>query len=147
VMGSPQLWARLLPLYLAGVVFYLFREKIVRSGWFAVVACSVLAGACWVPYGLTAVFPVAGTYLAFYLAYAPWLRLHGFGRYGDFSYGTYLYAFPVQQLVMKMIGHAVAPWVLFVWAAPMTLVLAAGSWYGVERWFLQPVRRKELPGD
>ncbi len=147
VMGSPQLWARLLPLYLAGVVFYLFREKIPRSGLVAAGACVALGLAGWVPYGLTAVFPVAGTYVIFYLAYAPWLRLHGFGRYGDFSYGTYLYAFPVQQVVMKMVGHAVAPWVLFAWATPVTLTLAAGSWYAVERRFLQPGRRKEMPGD
>ncbi len=143
VFGSPQLWARLLPLYLAGMVFYLFRERIRQSGWGAAGAVLALVGAGWVRFGWTAVFPVAGTYLVFYLAYAPWLRLHGFGRFGDFSYGTYLYAFPVEQMVMKGFGHAVAPWVLFAWATPVTLGLAAGSWYGVERRFLGAVRRKE----
>ena len=143
VFGSPQLWARLLPLYLAGVVFYLFRDRIGRSGWWAAACVLGLVGAGWVQAGWTAVFPVAGTYVVFYLAYAPWLRMQGFGRFGDFSYGTYLYAFPVEQMVMKGFGHAVAPWVLFVWAAPVTLALAVGSWYGVERRFLQAGRRKE----
>jgi peptidoglycan/LPS O-acetylase OafA/YrhL len=143
LLGSPQLWARLLPLYLAGVVFYLFRERIPRLPWMAAAAVIVLVLAARLPLGCTALFPVAGTYLILYLAYAPWLRLQRFGRYGDFSYGTYLYAFPVQQTLMRGFGHPVAPWHLFLCATPPTLALAAASWYGVERRFLQPARRKE----
>jgi hypothetical protein len=46
-------------------------------------------------------------------------------------------------MVVKGFGHAVAPVVLFAIAAPITLVVAVGSWYGVERYFLASVRRKE----
>ena len=88
-------------------------------------------------------FPFAGTYLLFWFAFTPWVRLHRVGRFGDFSYGTYLYAFPVEQMVVKGFGHAVAPVHLFAIAAPITLVVAVGSWYGVERRFLAPARRKE----
>jgi peptidoglycan/LPS O-acetylase OafA/YrhL len=143
LFGSPQLWARLLPLYLAGMVFYLFRERIPLNGGIALAAAAALAIGAWTTYGCTVAFPIAGTYLVFYLAYAPWLRVHGVGRYGDFSYGTYLYAFPVEQLVMKGFGHTVQPLVLFACATPVTLLLACASWYGVERRFLQPSRRKE----
>lgn len=136
VLGSPQLWARLLPLYLAGVVFYLFRERILLSGWVAAGAAGAMVGASWMPYGWVALFPVAGTYLVFYLAFAPWLRIWGFGRFGDFSYGTYLYAFPVMQMVVHGLGGVVRPWVLFGLAAPVTVLLAVASWYGVERRFL-----------
>ncbi len=141
-LGSPQLWARLLPLYLAGVVFYLWRDRIRWSWWGAAGALVMLGVGCWLRFGLTALFPLAGTYLVFWLAYAPWLKVNGFGRFGDLSYGTYLYAFPVQQVIVRGFGHGVAPWVLFLVATPVTLLLAMGSWFGVERRFLRGARRK-----
>ena len=145
IVGYPVLWARLLPLYLAGVVFYLYRDRIPMKGWLAGVSAALLVSGALTPAGMTAVFPVAGTYLVFWLAFKPAGHLHRFGRFGDFSYGTYLYAFPIQQLLMKGFGHAVAPFVLFVCATPLTLMAAVGSWYGVERWFLPRARKKETP--
>ena len=143
VLSSPQLWARLLPLYLAGVVFYLYRDRIRMSGWLAWASVVLLVVAARVPYGCAALFPFAGTYLVFYLAFASWLPLHAAGRFGDFSYGTYLYAFPIMQLLMRSIGHPVAPVLLFAYATPLTLIAAVASWYGVERRFLRRGRRKE----
>jgi peptidoglycan/LPS O-acetylase OafA/YrhL len=144
ILGSPQLWARMLPLYLAGVVAYLFRDQLKLHARGAIAALVLLAAACFVPFGWTLVFPLAGTYLALYVAFAPWLRLHRFGRYGDFSYGTYLYAFPVAQIIMSVVGHPLAAWKLFALTTPPTLLAAIGSWYGVERWFLRRARPKDV---
>lgn len=52
------------------------------------------------------------------------------GRFGDVSYGMYLYAFPVQQLVLTMWPACPLP-VLTCVAA--TLPLALLSWFAVER--------------
>jgi peptidoglycan/LPS O-acetylase OafA/YrhL len=109
----------------------------------AAIAATALIVACWFYSGWTIVFPLAGTYLVFWFAWTPWVRLHGFGKFGDFSYGTYLYAFPIEQMLMRWAGHSVAPWRLFAWATPLTLLVAVGSWYGVERHWLSPVRRKD----
>ena len=143
LFGSPEFWARLLPLYLAGVVFYLFRERIQLSARGALIACAALVWAARFTLGWTALFPFAGTYVVFYIAFAQWLPLQRFGRFGDFSYGTYLYAFPIEQLVMQAFGHRVAPFLLFACATPLTLLVAVASWYGVERRFLGRSRRKE----
>jgi len=145
VLGSPQLWARLLPYYLAGVVFYLFRDRLRIHAWGASLALIVLLAASWVHVGWAAVFPVAGAYLVFYVAFSPWIRMQRIGRFGDFSYGTYLYAFPIEQLLVMKFGHDLAPWTLFALATPLTLLAAVVSWYAVERWFLRPERRKEMP--
>jgi peptidoglycan/LPS O-acetylase OafA/YrhL len=145
IFGYPVLWARLIPFYLAGVVFYLYRERLPKNGWLAAASAVSLLAACFVPWGFTAVFPFAGTYLIFSLAYTRIGALHRFGRFGDLSYGTYLYAFPIEQLIVKATGHAVAPGVLFGLATPLTLIVAACSWYGVERWFLPVLRKKETP--
>jgi len=143
VLGSPQLWARLLPLYMAGVVFYLYRERVRLVWWGAAAAVIALLFASWVSFGWTAVFPVAGTYLVMYVGFAPWLRLERFGRFGDFSYGTYLYAFPIEQLLMQHFGHRMRPMALFACAAPLTVAVAVVSWYAVERRLLRPARRRE----
>ncbi len=143
LLGVPQIWARLLPFYLGGTVFYLFRDRIHWNGWAALGCVAALVTASFFSLGWVTVFPLVGPYLAFFVAFHPVPGLQDTGRFGDFSYGTYLYAFPVQQLLMEALGHAVRPWILFAMATPLTLLLAVGSWYGVERHLLAPKRRKE----
>ena len=142
-MGPPYLWARLLPLYLVGVVFYLFRERIPLSGWMAAVSALALVVACRFHIGWTVAFPLAGTYLLFWFAFTPRVKLQHFGRFGDFSYGTYLYGFPVEQVFVQGAGHRVVPLLVFLEATPVVILLAVASWYGVERRFLRAARQKE----
>jgi peptidoglycan/LPS O-acetylase OafA/YrhL len=142
LLGSPQLWARLLPLYLAGVVFYLYRDRIRLTAVGCTAAVAALSAACWISSGWTALFPFAGTYIVFAIAFARWLPLQNAGRFGDFSYGTYLYAFPIEQLLVQAFGHTLTPTLLFLCATPCTLAAAVLSWYGVERHLLRRGRRK-----
>lgn len=71
-------------------------------------------------------------YIVLYLAYVPGGLIRRFNSFGDYSYGVYIYAFPVQQA--------------FVWAYPdlgfglltvssflVTLVFALFSWHLVEK--------------
>jgi peptidoglycan/LPS O-acetylase OafA/YrhL len=81
--------------------------------------------------------PICGTYLLMGVAYSSWLRWLNLGKQGDFSYGTYLYAYPVQQLIVQLEGGILAPVVLFVVAAPISVGLGALSWFLVERRFLK----------
>ena len=143
LLGLPRLWARLLPFYLGGTVFYLFRDRVRWNRWAALGCVAALVVASFFSLGWATVFPLVAPYLAFFIAFHPVPVLQDVGRFGDFSYGTYLYAFPVQQLLMKAIGYTVPPWQLFAMATPLTLLLAAGSWYGVERPLLNAKRRKE----
>jgi peptidoglycan/LPS O-acetylase OafA/YrhL len=140
IFGLPFSWARLIPMFLAGVVFYKLRAHLsLKASWIAI-ACALLVAGAFVNHLWIILFPVVGGYLVLALAFHPALRLHRWARYGDFSYGTYLYAFPVQQLVMQMMqksGHPVPAWKLFLVAAPLTLLCAAISWHGVEKWFLR----------
>jgi peptidoglycan/LPS O-acetylase OafA/YrhL len=54
------------------------------------------------------------------------------GRFGDLSYGLYLWGFPVQQTVVLVApGLPLAVDILLV--AVITGVLALGSWWLVER--------------
>jgi peptidoglycan/LPS O-acetylase OafA/YrhL len=58
-------------------------------------------------------------------------------RVGDFSYGVYIYAFPVQQTAAMLLGSRVSSLSLFLVSMPMTLIVASASWYLVEKPSLQ----------
>ncbi len=64
-------------------------------------------------------------------------------RFGDFSYGMYLYAFPVQQVVLLYLPSN--PWAIPVCVAA-TLPLAILSWHLVEKPTLRHRRRGALAG-
>ncbi len=55
------------------------------------------------------------------------------GRVGDFSYGIYLYAFPVQQTLIYFFKNSLNGWLLVFFATAVTLPLAMISWYLVEK--------------
>ena len=50
----------------------------------------------------------------------------------DLSYGLYVWAFPMEQLVINYL-HPTTPTLLFVFTLLLTIPLAVLSWYGVER--------------
>jgi peptidoglycan/LPS O-acetylase OafA/YrhL len=81
---------------------------------------------------LVSSFNVSLAYGIFVFAYHPKLQIKGFHKLGDFSYGLYIYAFPIQQLlVQKMPTLSVAG--NFGLSFIITLVLAIASWYWVEK--------------
>lgn len=66
--------------------------------------------------------------------------LSSIGRFGDFSYGTYLYGFLVQQIVWQLWPN-LPLWIDIVIVVLATSALAACSWYAVERPALAAARR------
>jgi len=141
IFGWPRLWARMLPYFLSGMVFYLYRDRIRYTARGALIAFAVLVAATFIPRGWAAAGPLAGGYLLFALAFSSSVRLHGWAKYGDFSYGMYLYAFPLQQLIIQAF-HPTNPLLFFAVSLPGSVILGALSWHGVEKWFL---RRRERP--
>lgn len=142
LFGYPQAWARLIPMYLAGVVFYLYRDCIRLHRWGAILSVFAMAVACVIPLGYALLFPVFGTYLLMYVAFWERLPLHRIMCFGDLSYGTYLYAFPIQQLVVQYLGLRDTPVRLFATATPLVLAAAALSWFFVERPALRASKRR-----
>lgn len=144
IFGWPTLWARLLPCFLAGMVFYLFRSRIPYNP-LLVLACLVaLVVALRIPHAMPVAAPLAGSYLLFALAFAPRLKMTAFGHFGDFSYGLYVFAFPIQQALVTRVGSSVSPWLFFFYSFALTLPIAFASWHLVEKPFLR--MKKRLPG-
>jgi len=137
IFGYPPFWATVLPFYLAGTIFQIYGGyPLLRAPWM-LAAAIVLVASNFIPHGLLITMPICGSYLLMGLAYLPWLHPLNLGRFGDFSYGTYLYAFPIQQLLVQHAHGQISPLTLFAEATPLTLLVGALSWHLVERHFLQ----------
>lgn len=85
--------------------------------------------------GRGVLFPVVFAYAVLVLAYHPKLYWRDFNRIGDYSYGLYIFSFPVQQSLIARFGGPLAesPAALFAASFPLTLALAALSWHAIER--------------
>ncbi len=125
--------------FFAGTSFYAFRihqcdlmKKLVL-----LVVCWVLAGAALFMgrplLALWLVVPV--TILLFGNESTPFLRQAG--RFGDLSYGMYIYAFPVQQTLIWLYKDSLAWGVLLGLTVAVTSLLAFASWHFVEKWALR----------
>ena len=122
--------------FLIGMGYYLFRDRVMLSGRGVVISLAALAITAGVG-GFNAVAPPAVCYLIMAFAFNQKVRVPNLGRNFDLSYGLYLYAWPVQQLIVWYGGKMLSPYVLFLLALPPAALLAAGSWFAIERPFLR----------
>ena len=114
-----------------GVAAYVFRDRIPLSipGLALVVAAA--AATHYTParefFELLAI-----AYFVLWLAFVPKLGSNRLSRYGDFSYGLYIFAFPIQQTIRLALPDITPIWV-FLFATALTLPLAALSWHLIEQ--------------
>jgi peptidoglycan/LPS O-acetylase OafA/YrhL len=107
------------------------------AAWFTARASTAVHAIAWT---------VAVPYLMVFLAYRTPSALRRLVRPGDLSYGIYLWAFPVQQAVISILGAGVAPgWVLLV-AGTITYVAAFISWRLIEAPALRLKQRLRVKG-
>lgn len=143
----PGLWPRLMSDFLAGVLFYCYRDRIVLS-WPSLLgaATGLFTLGVAVPSlrPLPLAVPVLGAYVLFFAAYFPAGRLRHFASRGDLSYGLYLYAFPLQQLLIRAFRPLLHPLTLSPLALGVTALFAALSWRFVESPFLR-LKRSTRP--
>ena len=85
--------------------------------------------------------PIAFGFMVFYVAYS-FRFLNNFGKYGDFTYGIYIYHFPLIQLfVFLELFNKYPPLIICTFVLILTLLLAILSWYLVELPYLSKNRR------
>lgn len=118
--------------FLVGGVAYMYRRHVKLTWWGCGMALALVIGAYLYGRGMLEARAIAGTYAVLYLGSLP-SRLNAWGGWGDFSYGTYVYAWPVQQTLVFAHGGAMAAWLNIALAVPITLVLGAASWHLVEK--------------
>ncbi len=119
-----------------GAAAYVYRDQLPLS--------LTLAGAMWLVNGavlatlghesalFAMLFALALTYTVFWFGYAGPAKLRGYNRLGDYSYGIYIYAFPIQQLLVQL-ELATTPMANACLSLLVSVVLAVLSWHLVEK--------------
>ncbi len=90
------------------------------------------------------VFHLVLPYFVLYAALARPMTERWMKRIGDLSYGTFLFAFPVQQSIVALLNPGLSAVRLTLLAIPATLACAALSWRFIERPALN-LKRALLP--
>jgi peptidoglycan/LPS O-acetylase OafA/YrhL len=122
----------LLAFFVAGMILYKLRRTRFFDGRIALVALAGLIAS--VPLNqFILLFPLFGAYLILYLARHPRLPVLGAARFGDLSYGLYIYGWPVEQTLLYVSGGRLAWWQLFPLALAITAAIALASWHLVEK--------------
>jgi peptidoglycan/LPS O-acetylase OafA/YrhL len=137
----------LLGFFAAGIVCYRLRATGLFAGrWagrWALVA--VLGLALSVPAHLFLIgFALFGSYLAIYLALNRKLPPVPAARFGDLSYGLYIYGWPIEQCVVYFSAGAAPWWMVFGVSLALAVPAAFLSWHGIERrcrWRARPAER------
>ena len=132
-------------MFAAGALLYHFRDVIpARWSLVAVSVVIVLAASLLPDYRVVAAVPLAYTVIVS----GALLRNKRLRLRTDLSYGVYIYAFPIQQLLVICWLGSLNPFVFFGVATIATLPLAAASWFAVEKRAMSlksRLRRKDAP--
>lgn len=125
--------------FASGAAAYLLRDKIVLNKWAFLIAAVVLVGnvlfnTAHYPSVLITVITLA--YVVLYCSFIKTTRVKNFAKKGDYSYGIYIWAWPVQQMVVQFVPN-LSVLSLFLISSSITMVFAYCSWHLIEKRAMQ----------
>jgi peptidoglycan/LPS O-acetylase OafA/YrhL len=121
---------KLLWLFLIGAITYIYREKIIVSTKILMLVICILLVSMKLGYLFFAwhlFFPYV------LISMAVLMPLSWFSKYGDFSYGIYIYAFPVQQALALLFYPHISVRLMMLYSFLVTLLISIVSWLLVEK--------------
>jgi peptidoglycan/LPS O-acetylase OafA/YrhL len=118
-------------LFVLGSLACVWRDAVPVSLTGAAIAIALVV---WNPGGFArgALFAPLLAYVVLVAAYHPLLQWPLFNRAGDYSYGLYVYSFPLQQTLMQRFP-GLEPAGLFALSLPLGIAVAAVSWHAIEK--------------
>lgn len=122
---------RLMAMFFSGSVMYVWRNLIPVSWGLFTSLLAVTLLASWNRDVFSVVWLFTLPYLVLFFALVPAGPIRAFNKIGDFSYGLYIYAFPVQKIVVYL-NPGITAWGVMLWSSIVTMLLAVASWYLVE---------------
>lgn len=119
--------------FLLGVICYVFADRIPINKKFLWLSVLGLLFFEWGPTTLLGIW--SACYLTLCIGF---MNLEKFPlvKRGDYSYGVYLYGFPIKQALWHYIPAVREWWILFLVALPLTLIFSILSWHYIEKPFL-----------
>lgn len=132
--GKLELMMRLASQFAAGSFLYLAKDKLPQKALYFLVAAGLVAGSAFLPTLVgNMVFDLAFAYSVIYLGFLKLPILPSVSRFGDFSYGFYLYAYPLQQAFYRMLGGNPDFTTYLITTFCAILLCAVASWHLVEK--------------
>ncbi len=119
--------------FCCGIVLYHFRSFWKRHPKKIALVLALLSAALFLMEKRYAAISVLLPFCILWFGTSSTKGIRNFGRYGDFSYGIYIYAFPVQQTVMLSTQNALPLWAAGGLSAIVTLAFACLSWHFIEQ--------------
>lgn len=130
--GVPADLALLIPFFAAGAAIHAYADRVLCSNRTALVASVLLVLVLLAGQGKTlSALPIA--YLLLWLGVVIPKKIAGVCQRDDFSYGTYLYAFPMQQWLVIGGGAQFGPIVFIALSILATAPFAVLSWFWIEK--------------
>jgi peptidoglycan/LPS O-acetylase OafA/YrhL len=117
----------------SGRCFYYYRNTIPKTNGVAFFCILMLIVSIFWTKSFEVFVAVFGAYLLFYFAFNKRIKLTNAAKYGDLSYGIYLYGWPVQQLVMVYFGQQLNFWGTLGVSLLFLIPIAFASWYLIEK--------------
>lgn len=118
--------------YLIGMCYFIFGKKIKYNFKLCILLLLV-----WILSFKTYLFDyvsyISIPYLIFSIAFVPRKYLPRFTGDNDYSYGLYIYAFPIQQTIVHFSNNHISILTLFLLSYPLTLFMAFLSWNYIEK--------------
>ncbi len=130
-----------LAFFITGVIFYRNFYLLLKWRHHAILICLLLFFLEQYIFKTQILKPITYGFMVFYLAYNfKWLN--NFGKYGDFTYGIYIYHFPVIQLFVYFeLFNKYNPIVISLLVLLVVFVLSVISWYMLELRYLSNSRK------
>ena len=119
--------------FLCGMFFYIWRDSIPLQLWILIILVVLSAIMRFVHLPLfEATLVFALSYGVFIAGFARIPFVKNYNMLGDYSYGVYIYAFPIQQSISAL-TDITDPLTHLCLAIPLTFVCAAMSWHFIEK--------------
>ena len=132
-MAEKMQFERLLFMFFCGASIYVLSDKIVLKHTALYLLLPLLISSVFVSKDLFfALYTLSLAYVVVCLAYLPSGMLRKYNAMGDYSYGVYIYAFPVQQAVAAL-WPGIMVWQMALLSTLVTLLLAVISWHVIEK--------------
>ncbi len=130
--GSPVNGANIrIFMFLYGSSLYLWRDRIPMSPAILAGQLAALAAASFDETVFFLVYFACLPPLVLHLVYVPGGRIRRFNDWGDYSYGVYIYAFPVQQTLAYLFPAMSLP-MMMASSAAVSMAIAVASWKLIE---------------
>jgi peptidoglycan/LPS O-acetylase OafA/YrhL len=123
--------------FMSGMLLYMYYDRLPKTHYLFILALLVTLISLYTPYARTVIM-VTLPYIIIHFSFLRIPALNHWAKYGDFSYGIYIYAFPVQQWVYSWYHGAPEKFLEYIFFSYALIVLfAVASWHGIEKWALR----------